>query len=154
MDKGLSHYLLVIALWLITSLPGCATSGDLDALKLELQQSIVDKTAPIEPLKVDTKSRVDDVQNAIAKLSQSLKEQNSKLTQFTQALYDIQQKVNEFEAKSENLVKEREKVHAALQLATRRILQLFKAEEAELKDRIRFLQAGMKEFEAEEPVKK
>lgn len=51
-------YFWLIALWLVPALSGCATSSDLEKLKQELQQSIAEKTAPIEPLKADTKAKL------------------------------------------------------------------------------------------------
>jgi len=140
MVKARFTYLYLVALWLVTSLSGCATSGDLDKLKQELQQSIVDKTAPIEPLTADTKTKFNVLKNDIVSLSQEVN--------------GLRNKVGDIGSKSESLVKEREKIHAMLQSAKRRILFLFKTEDAELKDRIQFLEAAMKDFEAEEPSTK
>lgn len=133
-------YLILMTLWLGTSLSGCATSGDLDKLKQELQQSIVDKTAPIESHRADTKVKFDALKNDNAKL--------------TQELNWLREKVTFLDAKSNSFIQEREKVHAALQSATRRILFLFKTEENELKDRLRFLQEVIKDYGTEEPVTK
>ena len=141
MDRtAYSSTIIVITVWLIATTSGCATNGDLENLRQELQHSIIDKTAPIEPLRADTKTRFDSLENDMAKLSQ--------------VLNGLQGKLSDIEGKSENLVKEREKVHALLQSAKRRILFLFKTEESELKDRIEFLRAAMKDFGAEESVQK
>ena len=155
-------YLFLMALWLATSVSGCATSGDLDMLKQELQQSIVDKTASLESHKVDTRIQFDALKSDILKFSQDLKADcdikfdgvRSAVAKLSQELTGLREKVADLDTKSNSFVREREKVHAALQSATRRILFLFKTEESELKDRIRFLQEVMKDFGAEEPGKK
>ena len=140
MVKSLCTYRLLMAFWLVASFSGCATSGDLEKLKQELQQSIVDKTAPLEPHKADTRIKFDALKTDIAKLSQELN--------------GFRVKVLDIDAKSNSLVQEREKIHAALQSATHRILFLFKTEESELKDRIQFLQEVIKDYGAEETGRK
>ena len=146
MNKTFLHLLALLSLSFTAPLTGCATNGDLDNLRQELQGSITDKTAPLEPLRADTKAKFDGVQNDLTRLSHTVN--------------DLQVKIKELNDKSETLVKEREKLQAFLQAANRRILLLFKTEESGLKDRMEFIQTVVKEFEAEmslkkdEPVKK
>ena len=162
MDKVLFTSLLLMALWLATSVSGCATSGDLATLKREVLESYVDQTESLEAHRADTKIRFDAVQNDINKVSQDLKaDYNLKIdgvrsasAKLSQELNGLRENVTDLEAKSNSVVQEREKVHAALQSATRRILFLFKKEESELKERIRFLQEVIKEYGAEEAGKK
>ena len=116
---------------------GCvATTGDLDLLKQELQRTIAEKTAPIEPLKADTKSKFDSVDSDMNKIASSLAE--------------LQGRVKELNEKSELLVRERDKIQLFVQSANRRIVSLFKSEESVLKDRMDFLRSIVKEFEADE----
>jgi chromosome segregation ATPase len=153
---------LLMALWLATSVSGCATSGDLHTLKQEVLQSYVDQTESLESHKVDTSIQFDALKSNINKVSQDLKADcnikidgvRSAVAKLSQELNGLQENVTDLAAKSNSVVQEREKVHAALQSATRRILFLFKKEESELKDRIRFLQEVIKEYGAEEAGKK
>jgi uncharacterized protein (DUF3084 family) len=162
MGKGLFTFLLLMALWLATSVSGCATSGDLATLKREVLESYVDQTESLESHRADTKIQFDAMKSDITKVSQDLKADcdikidgvRSALAKSSQDLNGLREKVTDLDTKSNNLVQEREKVHAALQSATRRILFLFKKEESELKDRIRFLQEVIKEYGAEEAGKK
>lgn len=154
--------LLLMALWLATSVSGCATSGDLATLKREVLESYVDQTESLETHKADTKIHFDALKSDIAKVSQDLKADcnmkidgvRSAFAKLSQDLNGLRENVTDLETKSNSVVQEREKVHAALQSATRRILFLFKKEESELKDRIRFLQDVIKEYGAEEAGKK
>jgi chromosome segregation ATPase len=147
MARTIFSSLLLVALWLVASLSGCVTKKDLSALKQELQQDVAQRTAPIEPLRAETNSTV-------AKLSLSLKEQGDQLREISRELSGLRDKVRAVEARSENIAAEREKVHAALQSASRRILLLFKTEEEELKDRLRFLQGVIKDYGEEGSSKK
>lgn len=154
--------LLLMAFWLATSVSGCATSGDLDTLKQEVLQSYVDQTESLESHKVDTRIQFDALKSDIIKVSQDLKADcnikidgvRSAVAKLSQELNGFREKVTDLDTKSNSVVQEREKVHAALQSATRRILFLFKKEESEAKDRIRFLQEVIKEYGAEEAGKK
>ena len=154
--------LLLMALWLAISVSGCATSGDLATLKREVLESYVDQTESLETHRADTKVQFDALKSDIAKVSQDLKADcnikidgvRSALAKLSQDLNGLRENVTDLDTKSNNVVQEREKVHAALQSASRRILFLFKKEESELKDRIRFLQEVIKEYGAEDAGKK
>ena len=116
---------------------GCvATTSDLDHLKQDLQRSISEKTAPIEPLKADTKVKFDSMQNDLNRLSSNVTE--------------LQGRVKELNEKAEHLVKERDKIQLFLQSANQRIVSLFKSEENVLKDRMDYIRKIVKEFETEE----
>ena len=162
MGKVLFTSLLLMALWLATSVSGCATSGDLATLKREVLESYVAQTESLESHRADTKVQFDALKSDISKVSQDLKaDYNLKIdgvrsasAKLSQELNGLRENVTDLDTKSNNVVQEREKVHAALQSATRRILFLFKKEESELKDRIRFLQEVIKEYGAEEAGKK
>lgn len=162
MGKVLFTSLLLMALWLATSVSGCATSGDLATHKQEVLQSYVDQTESLESHKADTRIQFDALKSDIIKVSQDLESDcnikidgvRSAVAKLSQEQNGLREKVTDLDTKSNSVVQEREKVHAALQSATRRILFLFKKEESELKDRIRFLQEVMKEYGAEEAGKK
>ena len=154
--------LILMALWLATSVSGCATTGDLVTVKQEVLQSFVDQTESLESHKVDTRIQFEALKSDITKLSQDLKADynikmdgvRSAVAKLSQELNGLREKVTDLDTKSSSLIQEREKVHAALLSATRRILFLFKTEETELKDRLRFLQDAIKEYGAEEAGKK
>lgn len=162
MDKVLCTSLLLMALWLVTSVSGCATSGDLVTVKQEVLQTFVDQTESIESHKAETRLQFDALKSDLSKVSQDLKADcnmkidgvRSSAAKLSQELTGLRERVADLDTKSSSLVQEREKVHAALQAATRRILLLFKTEESELKDRIRFLQEAIKDYAAEEGGKK
>ncbi|HSL05987.1 MAG TPA: hypothetical protein VK901_20925 [Nitrospiraceae bacterium] len=162
MGKVLFTSLLLMALCLATSVSGCATSDDLHTLKREVLQSYVDQTESFESYKVDTKIQFDALKSDIIKVVQDQKADynikiegvRSGVAKLSQELNGLREKVTDLDTKSNSVVQEREKVHAALQSATRRILFLFKKEESELKDRLRFLQEVIKEYGAEDAGKK
>src|SRR5262245_1242181 len=154
MDKVLCPSLLLMALWLATSVSGCATSGELVTVKQQVLESFVDQTESLESHKVETSLQFDALKSDLSKVSQDLKSDcnmkvdgvRSGVAKLSNELTDLRERVADLDSKSSSLVQEREKVHAALQAATRRILFLFKTEESELKDRIRFLQEAIKEY--------
>jgi len=162
MGKVLCTSLLLMALWLATSVSGCATSGDLVTVKQEVLQSFVDQTESLESHKAETRLQFDALKSELSKVSQDLKADcnmkidavRSSAAKLSHELTGLRERVADLDTKSSSLVQEREKVHAALQAATRRILFLFKTEESELKDRIRFLQEAIKDYAAEEGGKK
>ena len=162
MDKVLCTSLLLMALWLVTSVSGCATSGDLVTVKQEVLQTFVDQTESIESHKAETRLQFDALKSDLSKVSQDVKADchmqvdgvRSGVAKVSHELTGLRERVADLDTKSASLVQEREKVHAALQAATRRILLLFKTEESELKDRIRFLQEAIKDYAAEEGGKK
>jgi peptidoglycan hydrolase CwlO-like protein len=121
----LSLYLALIFVSLLAT--GCvATTGDLEKLKQELNG--------------DAKTKFDSVHSDTNKVMASV--------------MDLQGRVNELNAKAEQLVRERDKIQAFLESANRRILALFKSEEHVLKNRMEFLRAAVKEFEVEDQIKK
>ena len=155
MDKLLLHTsLLLMALWLAIAVAGCATSGELLAVKKQVRQSLVEQTESLESHKAQTSLQFDTVKSDLRKVSQNLKadynrkvnEMRSEIENLSNELTGIQGRVADLDTKSSSLVQEREQVHATLETATRQILFLFKTEESEIKDRIRFLQEATKEY--------
>jgi chromosome segregation ATPase len=162
MGKVWCTSMLLGVLWLATSVSGCvATSGDLLKVKQEVLESFVDQTESLESHKAETRIQFDALKSDLIKSSQDLKADchmqvdgvRSGIAKVSQELTGLRERVADLDIKSASLVQEREKVHAALQTATRRMLVLFKTEESELKDRIRFLQETIKEYGAEEAGK-
>ena len=156
MGKVLCPALLLLAFGLATSVSGCATSGELVTVKQQVLESFVDQTESLESHKVETNIQLETLKSDLSKVSQDLKADcnmkvdgvRSGVAKLSYELTDLRERVADLDSKSSSLVQEREKVHAALQAATRRILFLFKTEESELKDRIRFLQEAIKEYGA------
>jgi len=150
-----SLFLMVLS----TSISGCvATKDDLLTVKQEVLESFVAQTESLESHKAETRYRSDALKSELSKVSQDLKADchtqvdgvRNGIAKVSHELTDLQERVADLDTKSASLVQEREKVQAALQAATRRILALFKTEESELINRIRFLQEAIKEYGTEE----
>jgi len=157
MGKVLCASLLLMVL--STSISGCvATTDDLLRVKQEVLESFVAQTESLESHKAETTYRSDALKSELSKVSQDLKADchaqvdgvRNGMAKVSHDLTDLQERVADLDTKSASLVQEREKVYAALQAATRRILALFKTEESELINRIRFLQEAIKEYGTEE----
>jgi len=157
MEKVLLYTsVLLMALWLAIAVAGCATSGELLAFKKQVRQSLVEQTESLESHKMQTSLHFDALKSDLRKAFQNLKADytrkvdgmRNEIENLSNELTGLQGRVADLDTKSSSLVQEREKVHATLEAATRQILFLFRTEESEIKDRIRFLQEATKEYGA------
>ena len=147
---------------------GCATKGDLDTLKQEIQTSVTtskteveQKIAPLvsqmESLKGETKAGFETTKKQIEErerqLAQDLKTQQEALAKLSEEVKGSQGKIAEQIAKQEALSKETAGLRSAISGTNRAVLEFLKAEEARLKDSLRWVQSALKELAAEEKPK-
>ncbi|MBI4400683.1 MAG: hypothetical protein HY581_03525 [Nitrospirae bacterium] len=121
------------------ALAGCATKGDLEALKQEIQAS----TAKVETLKGETKTGFESAKKQIA---QELKAQQEALAKLTEAVEESQAKIAEISAKYKALSKDTDEVRSAVRSSNQTLHEFLKTEEAQLKEALRSVQSMLKEI--------
>lgn len=134
------------ALWAVAAvflMAGCATKGDLEQLKQEIQVS----SSRVEALKGETRKQIEErdrelddrlrsLETALARLSEIVKEQQALLAQDR--------------ARSEALSKENAELSAAVRGVNRAFLEFLRAGERQLAEELGRFQATLKEMAREE----
>jgi chromosome segregation ATPase len=133
--------LMLIGLPLLAS---CATKGDLDHLKQEIQASSI----KVEMLKGETKTGFQATKKQIddreAKLAQDLKGLQEAMIQMIAALKEQHVRLAENSARDEALTKEAQELRAIVQSASRTVTEFLNTEEAKLKEGLRWVQSVLK----------
>jgi septal ring factor EnvC (AmiA/AmiB activator) len=116
------------------ALLSCATTGDLDQLKQEIQASAA---------KVETSAKR-QLQDREAKLAQDLKSLQDTVSHLTAALKEQQAKLAEAELRNERLARDARELRIILQSASKRLTEFLRTEESKLKDRLRWVKGVLK----------
>lgn len=156
----ISHRSFVVALALC-AITGCATSGDLEKLKAELQGSATDtkkefeqKMTPIaqsvESLKGETKAGFEETKKQIEErerlLTQDLKAQQEALKKVETLVTATQTTLAELSGKTETLAKDSAELRAAVKSSNRSVRDLLKAQEIAYQEALRSIRATLSEL--------
>jgi chromosome segregation ATPase len=140
---------------------GCATSGDLEKLKAELQGSSADtkkeleqKMTPIaqavETLKGETKAGIEETRKQIEErerlLTQDIKAQQEAVKKVDALVNATQATLAELSGKTDALAKDSVEFRAALKSSNRSIRDLLKAQEAAYQEALRSIRATLSEL--------
>lgn len=147
-----------LALWAMT---GCATSGDLEKLKAELQGSATDtkkdleqKMTPIaqavETLKGETKAGFEESRKQIEErerlLAHDLKAQQDALKKVETLITATQASLAELSGKTDALAKDSTELRAAVKSSNRSVRDLLRAQETAYQEALRSIRATLNEL--------
>lgn len=149
---------IVLGVWLTA---GCATKGELEEIKKEIQASVARVEAFRGETQTDieaTKKRIDE---KLAELQRSLHAQadaiEEKLRQLTQelttqavALAGLVEDVKDKLAREDTLAREMAELGVAVQRVSQSLRQFLQTQEAQLKDTLRQVQSALKNVVGEE----
>ncbi|MEW6542523.1 MAG: hypothetical protein AB1411_02810 [Nitrospirota bacterium] len=143
--------LLAAGLWLSG---GCATKGDLESLKQEIEAS---SAAKVESLKGETKSGFEATRKQIEErekqLAQDLKAQQEALAKLTESLKSEQARLADLSAKLDALSKDQAEVHSAVKTSTQMLRDFLKTEEARLQASLNAVQGMLKSAASDDKPK-
>ena len=157
---GLVSGLWCVVAGIVVSASGCATKGDLETLEQHLQSSVskssADTTAQTEALKREVKASLEEARRQLEekeqKLSQQLRTQQDQLkahqdelAKLSESLKQSQSLLTETRAKSDALQKETVELRSAARESVRTLHEFLKIEEARLKEGLKWVQSVLKE---------
>jgi CHAD domain-containing protein len=126
-------------------LAGCATQGDLDALKQEMQRS---NAAQLEALKAQARSEVEANKK-------QLDERERRMAADLKALQDVLGKLSDElkanQARMAELARQNQALEASTQATNRAMVEFFRQQETQLKEQLRQVQASIKAVAPAEP---
>ncbi|WP_447974215.1 hypothetical protein [Nitrospira sp. Kam-Ns4a] len=137
----------------IAQLAGCATKGDLEALKQELQQA---SASQIEAVKGQAKSGFEATKKQLEeqdrKIAQDLKALQDSLNKLAEQIRANQARLADSQTRYEDLAKQTQALRAAVQAANHAMVEFLRSQEARLKEDLRHVQGAMKQLAGEEKL--
>jgi len=125
---------------------GCATKGDLEALKQEVKAS----ASKVETLKGETRTGFEATKKQIEErerqLAQDLKAVQDGLAKLSEVVKQEQAKVAESVARNDALAREAKELRSSVESANRTLVEFLKAEEVRLKEGLQRVQSVLKEL--------
>jgi phosphoenolpyruvate-protein kinase (PTS system EI component) len=132
---------------------GCATKGDIEQLQQEMRAS----TSQIEALKGETKTGFEATKKQIEErerqLAQDLKVQQEALAKLSEVVKAEQARLAEQGVRLETLSKDEADLRSSVRDTARMLQDFLKAEEARLKESLRWVQSTLKDLAAEDKSK-
>ncbi len=160
-SKFSSRSLLAAAALSLCAMTGCATTGDLEKLKTELQGSVTaskqeldQKLLPIaqsiEALKGETKAGLEETKKQLEErerlLAQDLKAQQEALKKVDTVVNATQATLTELSGKTDALAKDNLALRVAVRSSTRSLRDLLKAQETAYQEALRSIQELLNEL--------
>jgi septal ring factor EnvC (AmiA/AmiB activator) len=128
-----SVVLALVSAWLLA---GCATKGEVEALRQELRTSV----AQFESLKGETRKQLEERERALA---HDLKVLQETLAKLSETVKEDRAKLADVAAKSDAATRDVGEVRASMQAAHKVLADLLRGEEAQLKEALRLVQSLM-----------
>lgn len=130
----------------LLAIGGCATKGDLEALRQEVKAS----AATVETLKGETRTGFEATKKQIEErerqLAQDLKGLQDALAKLSEVVKQEQAKVAESVARNDALAREAKELRSSVESAHRTLVEFLKTEEARLKEGLQWVQSVLKDL--------
>jgi len=135
-----------VPLVMLCTVTGCASKGDLEALRQELKSSV----SQVELLKGETRKELEE---RARQISQDLKAVQAEQAKLSEILKAQQANLAEVTTSNEALAKEYKDLHSSVQSTSRILFEYLKSEEAQLKEGLRWIQSVLQELGVQEKPK-